>query len=123
MKGEPSPPELIERLACLALALAGVEQRKIFGYPAVFLNGNMLAGLFGDAIVFRLSESERQALIAAGQAAPFVAMGGRVMREWVIVNQPQRVGDGVLGGLLAAARRHTEAMPPKAKKAARKRAN
>jgi hypothetical protein len=39
MKGKPSPPALIERLARLAPSLAGVEQRKMFGYPALFLNG------------------------------------------------------------------------------------
>src|SRR6266481_1285947 len=82
MKGEPSPPELIERLARLAPTVAGIEQRKMFGYPALFLNGNMLAGLFGYGVVLRLPQPERHALIAAGQAVPFVAMGGRVMREW-----------------------------------------
>jgi hypothetical protein len=123
MKGEPSPPELIERLARLAAALAGVEQRKMFGCPALFLNGNMLAGLLGDGIVLRLPEPERQALIAADQATPFAAMGGRIMRGWVIVNRAQRVGDAALGGLLEAARRHTAAMPHKARKAGRKRAN
>jgi hypothetical protein len=30
MKGEPSPPELINRLARLALSLGGLEQRKMF---------------------------------------------------------------------------------------------
>ena len=123
MKGEPSLPELIERLARLAAAIAGVEQRKMFGYPALFLNGNMVAGLFGNAVVLRLSEVERRALIAAGQAAPFVAMGGRVMREWVVVNEPQRIADGMLGELLEAARSHTAAMLPKVKKAARRRTN
>src|SRR5215510_14829550 len=103
MKGEPSPPELIARLARLAPSLAGIEQRKMFGYPALFLNGNMLAGLFGHGVVLRLPESERQELIAAGQAVPFVAMGGRVMREWVVVNEPQRIADGALGELLEAA--------------------
>jgi TfoX-like protein len=122
VKGEPSPPELVERLARLAPMLAGIEQRKMFGYPALFLNGNMLAGLFGYGVVLRLPEPERQALIATGQAIPFVAMGGRIMREWVVVNEPQRIADGMLGELLEAARRHTATMPPKAKKAARKRA-
>jgi hypothetical protein len=122
MKGEPSPPELIECLARLAPTLAGIEQRKMFGYPALFLNGNMLAGLFGYGVVLRLAEPERQALIAAGQAVPFVAMGARIMREWVVVNEPQRIGDDTLGELLEAARRHTAAMPPKAKKPTRKRA-
>ena len=43
MRGEPSPPELIERLARLAPTVAGIDQRKMFGYPALFFNGNMLA--------------------------------------------------------------------------------
>jgi hypothetical protein len=30
MKGEPSPPELINRLARLALSVGGLEQRKMF---------------------------------------------------------------------------------------------
>jgi len=119
MKGEPSPAELIERFARLAPALPGVEQRKMFGYPALFLNGNMLAGLYGRGVVLRLPHLERQALITAGQAVPFVAMGGRVMREWVVVDQPQRIAESMLGELLEAARRHTAVTPPKAKKATR----
>jgi TfoX/Sxy family transcriptional regulator of competence genes len=95
----------------------------MFGYPALFLNGNMMAGLYGNAVVLRLPEAERHALVAAGQAAPFVAMGGRVMREWVVVNEPYRIADGILGGFLEAARRHTSAMPVKVRKAARKRTN
>jgi hypothetical protein len=70
----------------------------------------------------RVDRKDRK-LIAAGQAAPFVAMGGRVMREWVVVNEPQRIADGMLGGFLEAARRHTAAMPPKVRKAARKPTN
>jgi hypothetical protein len=62
MKGEPSPPELINRLARLALSLGGLEQRKMF----------------------------------------------------------QRIADGALGESLETARRYTAAMPPKAKKAARR---
>ena len=119
MKAGPSPPELIQRLAHLASGLAGVEQRKMFGYPALFLDGHMVAGLLGDAVVLRLPEAERQALIAAGPAAPFVAMGGRVMREWVIVDDPQRIADGMLGEWLETARAHTATLPPKAKKAKR----
>ena len=56
-------------------------------------------------MVLRLAQPERQALIAAGQAVPFVAMGGLIMREWVVVNEPQRIADDTLGELLEAARR------------------
>jgi TfoX/Sxy family transcriptional regulator of competence genes len=39
--------------------LRGVERRTMFGYPSVFLNGNMLACVFQDRIVVRLSETDR----------------------------------------------------------------
>ena len=121
MRGQPSPAQLAERLARLARGLADIEQRKMFGYPALFLNGNMLAGLFSKSVVLRLPEEERHALAASGHAGPFVAMGGRVMREWVAVEDPERISDDLLGRWLEAALRHTAAMPPKAKKAARSR--
>ena len=41
--------------------LAGVERRTMFGYPSVFLNGNMLASVFQDRIMVRLSEDDRVA--------------------------------------------------------------
>ncbi|HWZ68376.1 MAG TPA: TfoX/Sxy family protein [Stellaceae bacterium] len=99
MRGEPSPPELIERLARLAPTVAGIDQRKMFGYPALFFNGNMLAGLFGYGVVLRLPQPERHALIAAGQAVPFVV-----------------IADNVLGELLEAARLHIAASHLKPRK-------
>src|SRR5512146_3363124 len=62
--------------------LAGIEHRTMFGYPSVFLNGNMLASIFQDRIMVRLSESDRAEAIAAG-ARPFEPMPGRGMKEYV----------------------------------------
>jgi TfoX/Sxy family transcriptional regulator of competence genes len=39
--------------------LPGIEHGKMFGYPSVFLNGNMLASIFQDRIMVRLSERDR----------------------------------------------------------------
>ena len=57
MKGKPSPPALIERLARLAPSLAGVEQRKMFGYPALFLNGCAASPMCDNAALTRPSPS------------------------------------------------------------------
>lgn len=35
----------------VVVRLRGVEQRKMFGYPAVFVNGNMFAGLARDKMI------------------------------------------------------------------------
>ena len=34
------------------------EQRKMFGMPAGFINGNMFMGVFADGLVFRLSPAD-----------------------------------------------------------------
>ena len=62
--------------------LPGIEHRTMFGYPSVFLNGNMLASIFQDRIMVRLSESDRAEAIAAG-AKPFEPTPGRGMKEYV----------------------------------------
>jgi hypothetical protein len=39
-----SPPALVERFEAIVPALSGAERRKMFGYPAAFVGGNMFAG-------------------------------------------------------------------------------
>jgi TfoX/Sxy family transcriptional regulator of competence genes len=65
--------------------LEGVEPRKMFGYPAAFVNGNLFAGLHSGGLVLRLPEAERVAFLerVAG-AKPFEPMPGRPMREYVV---------------------------------------
>src|SRR5437868_11182373 len=41
--------------------LGDVERRTMFGYPAAFISGNMLASVFQDRIMIRLSEADRLA--------------------------------------------------------------
>jgi TfoX/Sxy family transcriptional regulator of competence genes len=112
-----APPELIGAFADLASKMAGVEQRKMFGFPALFINGNMFAGLMGDWMALRLAEADRQRLIGAGEAMPSEVMG-RKMKEWVRLD-PRLIADTArAGGLLEQARAHTGALPAKREKTA-----
>ncbi len=118
----PKPsPAIIEALARGSAGLAGIEHRKMFGFPALFINGTMFAGVMGDAIVVRLAEADRQRLVASGEATPSVAMG-RVMREWVNLAPSVLASDTAVGEWLAKARSHTASLPPKTKKAKRAKA-
>lgn len=63
--------------------LPGAEPRTMFGYPSVFLNGNMLASIFQDRIMVRLSESDRTDAITRAGAKPFEPTPGRGMKEYV----------------------------------------
>jgi TfoX/Sxy family transcriptional regulator of competence genes len=118
MKLPSASPAVIDALARAAAGFSGIEQRKMFGFPALFVNGTMFAGVMGDAIVVRLAEPDRQRLIEAQQATPSVAMG-RVMREWLNLVPSVVASDAALGEWLDKARAHTAALPPKAKKAKR----
>lgn len=80
----PAPPEWIETFAKGTAGIPGGEQRKMFGYPALFANGNMAAGLHGSGLVLRLPDAEREALLRLPGAHPFEPMPGRVMREYVV---------------------------------------
>ena len=44
----------------------------MFGYPAVFVNGNMFAGLVRDKMILRLGETDR---------TKFLAWVGRALRR------------------------------------------
>jgi len=55
MKSKPSPPELVRAFEASVASLRGAERRKMFGYPAVFVNGNMFAGLVRDSMILRVA--------------------------------------------------------------------
>ena len=75
-------PELVERFHEVAAGIDGVEIRKMFGFPAAFVNGNMAFGLHQDTFMVRLAQDEREARLADGWSL-FEPMAGRPMREYV----------------------------------------
>jgi len=95
--------------------VAGVEHRTMFGYPSVFLNGNMLACVFQDRIMVRLSEADRAAAISSIGAKPFEPSPGRAMKEYVEL--PSRVADdsSQLNGWLQRGRGYVQTLPKKSK--------
>jgi hypothetical protein len=107
-----SPPELIERFRAVLDTFPDAERKKMFGYPAAFVGGNMATGLFADAWFVRLPEDEIEPAIAAGASRAEV-MPGKSMKAFVAI-PPEDVGDDararawVERGLAAA-----EALPAK----------
>jgi len=45
-----SPPELVERFAAALPAHPDLVRKPMFGYPAAFVHGNMVCGLFQDCL-------------------------------------------------------------------------
>ena len=77
-----APPDLVERFNDVVGGIAGVEQRKMFGYPAAFIGGNMVTSLHQESWIVRLSEAERAERLRGGWTL-FEPMAGRPMREYV----------------------------------------
>src|SRR5262245_10308626 len=103
-------------------ALAGdtrVEQRKMFGYPAAFVAGNMAAGLHDNGLVLRLQDSDREELMRIG-GRPFEPMPGRVMSGYALAPESLAKTPNELSAWLDRAIRHASSLPAKKPGARRK---
>jgi TfoX/Sxy family transcriptional regulator of competence genes len=96
--------------------LSGVQRRAMFGYPAAFVNGNMLASIFQDRIMIRLGDAERALALAIEGARPFEPMPGRAMKEYVDLPTSVTRDAAALGQWLQRARDYAASLPPKKSK-------
>jgi TfoX/Sxy family transcriptional regulator of competence genes len=111
-----SPPELVALFKELVSVLPpDAEQRKMFGYPCVFVNGQLCAGVHQDNIMLRLSEAERADFLALDGAARFEPMPGRPMREYVVVPRRMLQSPDQLVTWLEKSYAYTKSLPPKTK--------
>lgn len=67
-------------------ATGQVMTSKMFGMPTLKrCEGKAFAGLFGEAMVFKLSGDDHARAMALAGAHAFEPMAGRPMKQWVIV--------------------------------------
>lgn len=109
---ERSPADLVARFAEVMDGYPDLERRKMFGYPAAFLGGNMVTGLHGPRWVLRLAEADRAELLAAGGAV-FEPMPGRPMKGFAVLPAATLTDDAALGRWLARAIDHAASLPAK----------
>jgi hypothetical protein len=82
----------------------GAETSAMFGMPALKLAGKAFAGLFGDAIVFKLDGTHHATALALAGAELFDPSGsGRAMKAWVVVPSAHATRWPALGAAAAAA--------------------
>lgn len=118
---EKSPPELVARFDAIAARFAAgdiagtppAERRKMFGYPALFVGGNLATGLFADSWMVRLAPGDLSELLALPGAGPFSPMPGRSMGGYGTL-PPAVVADAEsLTGWVARSLAHAATLPPK----------
>jgi len=99
----------------------GVQPRKMFGYPAAFVNGNMFAGVFGDGVFARLPPALRADFERDHGAKPFEPMPGRPMKDYLGIPEAVIADEAAFAATLGAAWTHTASLPPKVKQPAKPR--
>ena len=83
----------------------------MFGYPALFLKGNMFAGTYQDKIVVRFGDD--RALAGAKTAKAFEPMPGRAMKEYVVVPDAVMQSPAKLRSWIGHAHEYAKTLPAK----------
>jgi TfoX/Sxy family transcriptional regulator of competence genes len=122
-KWRKAPPALIEKFLAVIPDDPKIEHRKMFGYPAAFINGNLFAGLHQETLMVRLSEADRDRARIDVRAETFEPMPGRAMREYMalpdhVVAEPIELGKWVERSIAYASSLPAKAPKPRRKKKA-----
>ena len=117
MKMKPAPEHWSKAFEAAVAEDPRVERKKMFGYAAIFVNGNHAAGLHSDGLVLRLAPADRDKILAEG-GRPFEPMKGRVMGGYFVAPDSFAKNKATLRAWLDRSIAHAASMPPKAKKKA-----
>ncbi len=110
---QKSPPELVQRFDDVAVRFPEVERRKMFGYPCLFIGGNLVTGLHEAVWMVRLPEAELTTLLDRPGARPFEPMPGRPMRGYAVLPAEVVADDAELEMWVRRAIAHGRTLPPK----------
>jgi TfoX/Sxy family transcriptional regulator of competence genes len=107
-----APARLIEAFGATAPGPPAA-QRKVFGYPTAFINGNMFFGIFGESMFLRLPKELQEKMIESG-GRPFEPMPGRPMREYIALPDSVVGNRSELKGWIAKSLAYARELPIKA---------
>jgi hypothetical protein len=110
---EKSSPQLVARFDAVAARFPDAQRRKMFGYPALFVGGNLVTGLFAESWMIRLPDEDRAALLALPGAGPFEPMPGKPMKGYATLPADVVADDGRLDGWIERAIAYVKTLPAK----------
>ena len=84
---QPSPETSarFDRVAESLMKASPATRGQMFGMPVLKIGTKVFAGVWGDAMNFKLGEKERAAALRLEGATSFDPGMGRPMKEWVLV--------------------------------------
>ena len=116
MQMPKSPPALIERFDTVAADFPEATRRLTFGYPCLYVGGNMVTGLFGDSWHVRVGKEDTDELLQLPGARPFEPMPGRPMTGFTLLPDAIVDDDAAVREWVGRAIAHVSTMPVKTPK-------
>ena len=113
---EKSPTALIERFDAVAAEHPDAARRMTFGYPCLYVGGNMVSGLFEAGWFVRLGAAETAELAGLEGATPFAPMPGRPMTGYTVLPPTVVDDDAALRHWVELAIDFGASLPPKTPK-------
>lgn len=83
--------DLAARIRAALARKKGIEEKKMFGGLVFMLRGNMLVGVWKDALIVRLGDEQAEAALVEPHVRP-LDITGKPMKRWVMV-APEGVQD------------------------------
>ena len=117
---DKSSPELVARFNEVAPGDTLVSHKQMFGWPSLFINGNLFAGLHRQGIVVRLPPNELSEIMRKPGVIAFEPMPGRVMTGYALITDPLDWKRDELSECIAKSLAFARHLPIKAKKSAKK---
>lgn len=108
----PSDPALVARVRDRLARTRGVTEKVMFGGAAFFLDGNLLVGVWDDALIARVGPAAAPAALAEPHVRPF-DVTGRPMKAWVMIDPDGLDTERQLGDWLDRATAFVGGLPAK----------
>jgi len=113
---EKSSEQLVALFEDLAPKEPDVGQKKMFGWPCCFVNGNLFLGLHKQSMIFRVADADRAKFLKLDGAADFEPMPDRKMKGYVMLADPLRRDRATLQNWAGRSLEFARTLPAKAKK-------
>jgi len=116
MQMPKSPPALIERFDTVASDFPEATRRLTFGFPCLYVGGNMVTGLYGESWHVRVDKDDTDELLRLPGARPFEPMPGRPMTGFTLLPETIVDDDAAVREWVGRAIAHVSTMPVKTPK-------
>ena len=114
---DKSPPELVARFDEVAGWFPEAQRRLTFGYPCLYVGGNMVSGLYQSDWHVRLGGTDLAEALALEGARPFEPMPGRPMTGYTLLPRAVIDDDRAIREWVARSIEFGSSLPPKVPKA------